>query len=49
MRVVLGITGASGVIYGVRLAEELEKGGAELRIILSDAAKIILADAPSEA
>ena len=43
LRVVLGITGASGAIYGVRLAEELEKIGAELTIIVSDAAKKVLA------
>ena len=43
LRVVLGITGASGAIYGVRLAEELEKVGAELTIIVSDAAKKVLA------
>lgn len=43
MRVVLGITGASGVVYGVRLAEELAKSGVELTIVLSDAAKRVLA------
>lgn len=43
MRVVLGITGASGVIYGVRLAEELEKSGTEVTIIVSDAARKVLA------
>ena len=42
MRVVLGITGASGVIYGVRLATELEKSGTELTIILTDAARKVL-------
>ncbi len=43
LRVVLGVTGASGVIYGVRLAVELEKTGTELAIIVSDAAKKVLA------
>ena len=43
MRVVLGITGASGVIYGVRLAAELEKSGTELTIVISDAARMVMA------
>jgi len=43
LRIVLGITGASGVVYGVRLAEELAKSGIELTIIVSDAAKKVLA------
>ncbi len=43
MRVVLGITGASGVIYGLRLASELKKAGTELTIIVSDAAKKVMA------
>jgi 4-hydroxy-3-polyprenylbenzoate decarboxylase len=43
LRVVLGITGASGVVYGVRLAEELVKSGIELTIVVSDAAKKVLA------
>lgn len=43
MRIVLAVTGASGVLYGVRLAEELEKSGSELVIILSDAGRKVLA------
>ena len=43
MKVVLGVTGASGVIYGVRLASELGKVEAELTIVVSDAAKQVLA------
>jgi len=43
LRVVLGVTGASGAIYGVRLASELRKAGIELAIIVSDAAKQVLA------
>jgi len=39
----LGITGASGVIYGIRLAEELHKSGSDLTSIVSDAAKIVIA------
>lgn len=42
MRVVLGVTGASGVIYGVRLASELKKSGIQVTSIVSDAAKIVL-------
>jgi len=43
LRIVLGITGASGVIYGIRLAEELSKSGCQLTTIISDAAKIVIA------
>jgi len=43
LRVVLGVTGASGVVYGVSLASELAKAGTELTIIVSDAAKRVLA------
>jgi 4-hydroxy-3-polyprenylbenzoate decarboxylase len=42
LKIVLGITGASGVIYGVRLASELKKVETELTIVVSDAAKIVL-------
>ena len=42
MKIALGITGASGVVYGVRLATELAKTGNELTIIVSDAAKRVL-------
>jgi 4-hydroxy-3-polyprenylbenzoate decarboxylase len=43
LRIVLSITGASGVVYGVRLAAELKKAGSELNIVVSDAAKKVLA------
>ena len=43
MRAVLGITGASGIVYGVRVAEELAKSGVELTIVVSDAARRVLA------
>ena len=47
MKTVLGITGASGVIYGIRLAEELKKSNVELTIIVSDAGKkVMAAEAP---
>jgi 4-hydroxy-3-polyprenylbenzoate decarboxylase len=42
LKIVLGITGASGVIYGVKLATELKKTGAELTIVVSDAAKKVM-------
>ena len=43
LRAVLGITGASGIVYGVRLAEELSKANAELTIVVSDAASRVMA------
>jgi len=49
LRVVLGITGASGVIYGVRLAAELEKSGTELTIVISDAARKVMANEAPQA
>jgi 4-hydroxy-3-polyprenylbenzoate decarboxylase len=42
LKVVLGITGASGVVYGVRLAEELAQSGSQLSIVVSDAARQVL-------
>ncbi len=38
---VLGVTGASGAVYGVRLAEELSKAGVQLTIVLSEGAKVV--------
>jgi 4-hydroxy-3-polyprenylbenzoate decarboxylase len=43
LKVVLAVTGSSGVVYGVRLAEELAKSRVELTIVISDAAKKVLA------
>jgi 4-hydroxy-3-polyprenylbenzoate decarboxylase len=43
MRVVLAITGASGVIYGVKLLEAL-KGKAEVSLVVSDIGKKLLED-----
>jgi 4-hydroxy-3-polyprenylbenzoate decarboxylase len=41
MRLIVGMSGASGVIYGVRLLEALKKeSDAETHLILSDSAKI---------
>jgi 4-hydroxy-3-polyprenylbenzoate decarboxylase len=38
-RIIVGITGASGVIYGIRLLEVLKELGVESHLILSDSAK----------
>jgi 4-hydroxy-3-polyprenylbenzoate decarboxylase len=48
LKIVLGVTGASGVIYGVRLACELRRIGAELTIVVSDAAKKVMEFEASE-
>lgn len=39
MRILLAITGASGSIYGLRLAEELLKGGHRLTLVASDSGR----------
>ena len=39
-RLIVGITGASGVIYGVRLLEVLNKRDIEIHLIISDAGKL---------
>ena len=36
MRLVVGITGSTGVIYGVRLLEILKKLGVETNLIMSE-------------
>jgi 4-hydroxy-3-polyprenylbenzoate decarboxylase len=42
-RIVVGITGASGVIYGIRLLKILRDVGVETHVVLSQAARITLA------
>jgi 4-hydroxy-3-polyprenylbenzoate decarboxylase len=44
MKVVVGLTGASGAVYGYRLVEKLHGAKAELLIIVSDIALSILKD-----
>jgi flavin prenyltransferase len=39
---VIGISGASGVIYGIRLLEVLKQSGVETHLILSPAAKVTI-------
>ena len=41
-RIVLAITGASGVIYGIRTLEELSRAGYTVHLIVSESAKMIL-------
>ncbi|MCX6767304.1 MAG: UbiX family flavin prenyltransferase [Candidatus Micrarchaeota archaeon] len=52
MKIVLGVTGASGIQYAVRLAQALKKSGAELSIAVTDSAKKVaeyeLPSAPAE-
>ena len=40
--VVLGISGASGAIYGVRLAQALNELGVGIRLVVSDSGRITL-------
>ena len=42
MRIIVAITGASGVQLGARLIKELKKNGAEVHIIISDGAKEVI-------
>ena len=42
MRVFVGITGASGVIYGVRLVEELSRRGVEVHVSITPTAERII-------
>ena len=42
MKIVVAITGASGVIYGIRLIEELKKCDIEVHLIMSSTAKKVI-------
>lgn len=42
MKIILGVTGASGVIYGIRLATELKRAQVDLTVVVSDAAKKVM-------
>ncbi|MBZ4665692.1 flavin prenyltransferase UbiX [Mahella sp.] len=42
-RYIVGITGASGSIYGIRLAEELLKKGDEVHLIMTDNGRMVTA------
>ena len=42
-RLVVGISGASGVIYGIRALERLREAGVETHLVMTRAAKITLA------
>ena len=42
-RLIVGISGASGIIYGVRILEVLKNSGIETHLVMSDSAKITLA------
>jgi len=42
-RIVVGISGASGVVYGVRMLEALREGGIETHLVMSRSAEITLA------
>jgi len=39
MKIIVGVSGASGIVYGVRLAEELNALGHEVHTIFTEAAK----------
>lgn len=41
-KIVVGLTGASGVIYGIRLVEELLRTDSEVHLIISNPAQIVL-------
>jgi flavin prenyltransferase len=43
-RIIVGITGASGAVYGVRLLELLRKSGVETHLMISKAAQITIVE-----
>lgn len=42
-RIVVGISGASGVIYGIRALQRLKEAGVETHLVMTNAAKVTLA------
>lgn len=42
MKIVVGITGASGAVYGVRLLEELKVAGVETHLVVSPAGELTI-------
>jgi 4-hydroxy-3-polyprenylbenzoate decarboxylase len=42
LRIIVGITGASGIIYGVRVLERLRSAGVETHLVISKAAELTL-------
>ncbi len=42
-RLIVGISGASGIIYGVRVLEALREGGVETHLVMSRSAEVTLA------
>ena len=42
-RLIVGITGASGAIYGIRILQALQGSGVETHLVMSDSARITLA------
>jgi len=43
MKLVVGISGASGAIYGIRILQVLEQAGVETHLVMSDSAKRTIA------
>ena len=47
MRLIVGITGATGVIYGVRLLQRLREAGVETHVVISKwGARTLLHETP---
>lgn len=42
-RLIVGITGASGTVYGIRILQALQSSGIETHLVMSDSARITLA------
>jgi len=42
-RLIVGISGASGIVYGVRLLDALREGGIETHLVMTKAAQVTLA------